>query len=86
MYNLLSDNGRLDLIKDKDKIINIDYLCTDGHHAYNVISDHILFKSFIKKHIVSKSETCLVELLNSYLRDNLARLKRKRGLGVEKVT
>ena len=70
MYDIL-------IIKDRDKIINIDYLCTDGHHAYDIISNHILFKPYIKKHIISKTETCLVESFNSYLRDNLARLKRK---------
>ena len=77
MYNILTNNNELDIIKDKDKIVNIDYLCTDGHHAYDVISNHILFKDYIKHHIISKKETCLVESFNSYLRDNLARLKRR---------
>lgn len=82
MYNLLSNNNKINLIKEenkeeKDKIINIDYLCTDGHHAYNIVSNHPLFKDHIKHHIISKKETCLVESLNSFLRDNLARLKRK---------
>ena len=78
MYNILTNNNKLDLIKDKDRIINIDYLCTDGHHAYDVISNHILFKDYINNHIVSKKEICLVESYNSSMRDRLARLKRKR--------
>ena len=77
MYNILTNNNKLDLIKDKDRIINIDYLCTDGHHAYDVISNHVLFKDYINNHIVSKKETCLVESYNSSMRDRLARLKRK---------
>ena len=39
----------------------IDYLCTDGHHAYEKVANHPLFKYNIKHHIISKSETCLVE-------------------------
>ena len=56
MYDILTNNNKLDLIKDRDKIINIDYLCSDGHHAYDIISNHILFKPYIKKHIISKTE------------------------------
>ena len=46
-------------------------ICTDGNYSYtNVIPKY-------KTHIVSKSETCLVEAKNSSLRDNLARLNRR---------
>jgi insertion element IS1 protein InsB len=46
-------------------------VCTDGNYSYaSVIPKH-------KTHIISKSETCLVEAKNSSLRDNLARLNRR---------
>ena len=44
-------------------------MCTDRHHAYDIVANHILFKDNIKYHIVSKSETCLVESYNSSLRE-----------------
>ena len=48
----------------------IKTLCTDGFDVYQKykISD---------KHIVSKSETCLVESKNSLIRHYLARLNRR---------
>jgi IS1 family transposase len=54
----------------------INYLCTDGHHAYNKVYER--YKHHIKHHIVGKSETYLVESFNSSMRDRLVRLKRKR--------
>ncbi|MDR2077382.1 MAG: hypothetical protein LBP39_00255 [Rickettsiales bacterium] len=59
---------------EKPKTI-INYLCTDGHHAYDRVYN--TYKDNIGHHIVSKSETCLVESYNSSMRDSLARLKTK---------
>ena len=77
IYNLITNNGKLDIEKDRDKLNTITFLCTDGHHAYDVVYNHPLFKGLIEKHIISKSETSYVESLNAALRDGLARLKRK---------
>ncbi|GMO11425.1 MAG: hypothetical protein Ta2D_13660 [Rickettsiales bacterium] len=40
----------------------ITSLCTDGHHAYHRVYN--AYKDNIKHHIVSKSQTCLVECFN----------------------
>lgn len=77
IYNLITNNGKLDIEKDKDKLNTITFLCTDGHHAYDAVYNHPLFKGLIEKHIVSKAETSYVESINAALRDGLARLKRK---------
>ena len=52
---------------------NLKIVCTDGNFAYE---DELGMNADIK-HIVSKSETCLVESYNSVLRYYLARLHRK---------
>lgn len=78
MYRILTNNENKNFNIDyRDKLNTIDYLCTDGHHAYEKVANHPLFKHNIKHHIISKSETCFVESLNSSMRDKLARLKRK---------
>ena len=78
MYKILTNNENKNFnIEYHDTLNTIDYLCTDGHHAYEKVANHPLFKHNIKHHIISKSETCLVESLNSSMRDKLARLKRK---------
>ena len=46
-------------------------ICSDGNFAY----DKCIPKSI--EHIITKSETCLVESYNSVLRYGLARLHRK---------
>ena len=88
MYKILTNNESNNFNIDNPDTLNtlntIDYLCTDGHHAYDKVANHPLFKHNIKHHIVSKSETCFVESLNSSMRDKLARLKRKQALGVRK--
>ena len=76
MYNILTNNENLN-INNKDTLNKIKYLCTDGHHAYNEVANHPLFKDNIEFHIVSKRETCKVESCNSSRRDRLARLKRR---------
>jgi len=48
----------------------INYLCTDGNKTYG-------YYKLATHHIISKSETCLVESFNSSLRDMLARLNRR---------
>lgn len=48
----------------------IRIMCTDGNPAY-------AYYRLAEKHVVSKSETCLVEAFNSSLRDMLARLNRR---------
>ena len=48
----------------------ITYLCTDGNKAYG-------YYKIAEQHIISKSETCLVESFNSSLRDMLACLNRR---------
>ena len=82
MYKILTNNESNNKtnnfnINNPNTLNTIDCLCTDGHHAYDKVSNHPLFKYNIKHHIISKSETCLVESLNSSMRDKLARLKRK---------
>ncbi len=49
----------------------IDVIATDGNYNYR----RIIHKDI--RHIINKSETCLVESKNSSLRDMLARLNRK---------
>jgi len=51
---------------------NIKYACTDGNKAYKKAI-------YGAKHVVSKSETCLVESFNAKLRRCVACLKRKTG-------
>ena len=83
MYRILTNNENKNFnIEYHDTLNTIDYLCTDGHNAYEKVANHPLFKHNIKHHIISKSETCFVESLNSSMRDKLARLKRKRTLYV----
>ena len=53
---------------DKLKIV-----CTDGNFRY----DEELRSIPHIRHVISKSETCLVESFNSVLRQHLARLHRK---------
>ena len=52
---------------------NLNIVCTDGNYSYG---EELGINADIK-HIVSKSETCLVESYNSVLRYYLARLQRK---------
>ena len=56
---------------DKLKKCTIDIICTDGNYAY----DQCIPRSI--EHVITKSETCLVEAFNSVLRDELARLHHK---------
>ena len=49
----------------------IDLIATDGNYNYATMFPHY------QKHIITKSETCLVEAKNSSLRDMLARLNRR---------
>lgn len=49
---------------------NINYLCSDDYPVYAKYK-------ISKEHLITKSETCLIEAKNSSLRDNLARLNRK---------
>lgn len=48
----------------------IRIMCTDGNPVYG-------YYKIAETHVVSKSETCLVEAFNSSLRDMLARLNRR---------
>ena len=52
---------------------NLKIVCTDGNVSY----EKDLGKNANIKHVVSKSETCLVESYNSVLRFYLVRLHRK---------
>ena len=54
-------------IKQKFKI---NILCTDGNFAYKKIK-------LSNKHVISKSDTCLVESKNSIIRRRLARFYRR---------
>jgi insertion element IS1 protein InsB len=51
----------------------LKYVCTDGNPSYT----EVLGEDADLKHVVTKSETCLVESYNSVLRYYLARLNRK---------
>jgi DNA polymerase II small subunit/DNA polymerase delta subunit B len=74
-YEILSNHSSDYTINNEQFNTTINYLCTDGHHAYDKVFN--TYKDNIDKHIVSKSETCLVESYNSSMRDRLARLHRK---------
>jgi hypothetical protein len=74
-YEILYNHSSDYIINNEKPNTIINYLCTDGHHAYDKVYN--TYKQYIKKHIVSKSETCLVESYNSSMRDSLARLHRK---------
>ena len=52
---------------------NLKIVCTDGNFSYE---EELSMNADIK-HVISKSETCLVESYNSVLRYYLARLHRK---------
>ena len=52
------------------KRYNINILCTDGHYAYDKLK-------IAKRHIITKSETCLVESKNTIIRRRLARFNRR---------
>jgi IS1 family transposase len=71
LYNHSSDYTEYN---EKPKA-TINYLCADGRHAYDKVYN--TYKEYIGKHIVSKSETCLIESYNSSMGDRLARLHRK---------
>ena len=55
-----------------NKKFKINILCTDGNFAYKKIK-------ISNKHVISKSETCLVESKNSIIRMRLARFHRRIG-------
>jgi hypothetical protein len=75
MFEVLYGHTMDSIANDEKPNTTINYLCTDGHHAYDKVFN--TYKQYIKKHVVSKSETCLVESYNSSMRDRLARLRRK---------
>ena len=52
------------------KRYNINILCTDGDYAYDKLK-------IAKRHIITKSETCLVESKNTIIRRRLARFNRR---------
>ena len=57
MYRILTNNENKNFnIEYHDTLNTIDYLCTDGHNAYEKVANHPLFKHNIKHHIISKSE------------------------------
>ena len=57
MYRILTNNENKNFnINYRDTLNTIDYLCTDGHNAYEKVANHPLFKHNIKHHIISKSE------------------------------
>ncbi|MDR1335125.1 MAG: hypothetical protein LBJ19_02545 [Holosporaceae bacterium] len=58
---------------DKLKAQTLNFVCTDGNPVYT----EVLGEDADLKHVVTKSETCLVESYNSVLRYYLARLHRK---------
>jgi hypothetical protein len=74
-YEILYGHSIDSVINNEEPKATINYLCTDGHHAYDKVYN--TYREHIGKHIVSKSETCLVESHNSSMRDRLARLHRK---------
>jgi hypothetical protein len=75
MYEILYGHSMDSVDNNEEPKATINYLCTDGHHAYDKVYNS--YKEYIGKHVVSKSETCLVESYNSSMRDRLARLHRK---------
>ena len=77
MYRVLTNNENNNFnINNPDTLNTIDYLCTDGHHAYDKIANHYLYRNNIKKHIISKKETSYIESWNNKLRSNLSKLNR----------
>lgn len=66
----------------KDKRIKRDIKKEYYHYSDNIIN----YLDCNNKHIIDKSETCLVESYNSSLRGTFARFRRgKQASGVEKV-
>ena len=60
-------------IKNNNKI---NIICTDGNYSYNKVINKGYNKD-CNKHIITKSETCLVESYNSSIRDTFARFRRR---------
>lgn len=61
---------------NNNNIIKINIIATDGNYSY----DKVINKGYnidCNKHIISKSETCLVESYNASLRSRLAMFNRK---------
>ena len=61
---------------NNNDIIKINIIATDGNYSY----DKVINKGYNKdcnKHIISKSETCLVESYNASLRGRLAMFNRR---------
>ena len=54
----------------EEKGYKVAILCTDGYEAYG-------YYRLAKQHVISKSETSLVESKNSLIRLNLARFNRR---------
>ena len=54
----------------------IDIIATDGNYSYNKVINQG-YNIDCNKHIISKSETCLVESYNGSLRGRLARFNRR---------
>jgi IS1 family transposase len=57
--------------------IHINIIATDGNYSYNKIIKTEGVDRYCDRHIISKSETCLVESYNSSMRDTFARFRRK---------
>ena len=56
--------------------IKINIIATDGNYSYNKVINQG-YNIDCNKHIISKSETCLVESYNSSIRDTFARFRRR---------
>lgn len=62
--------------KNNEVINTINIIATDGNYSYDKVINSECNKD-CKKHIISKSETCLVESYNSSIRDTFARFRRR---------
>ena len=70
VYNS-NNNNSINNNNNNNNVININIIATDGNYSY----DKVINKGYNKdcnKHIISKSETCLVESYNASLRGRLA--------------
>ena len=61
-----------------NKSINkINRITTDGNYSYDEVVNNTRNNKDCQKHVISKSETCLVESYNSSVRDTFARFRKR---------
>ena len=67
----------LEEVKNNNNNTKIDIIATDGNYSYNKVINNNNNIIDCNKHIISKSETCLVESYNGSLRGTSAMFIRR---------